>query len=78
MTLSATTEADVSGPKHSSQIEITPAMVTAAAEVVLSRCGDEYCTMDWAMPIAEAILESALSGEGPLTASMRAFESKTE
>lgn len=41
--------------------DITPAMVEAAAEVILSRAGDEWTRIDWAMRIAEAALEAAFA-----------------
>lgn len=42
------------------EIEITPQMIEAAAEVILSRAGDEWARIDWATRIAEAALEAAL------------------
>jgi hypothetical protein len=41
------------------ECEITPKMVEAAAEVILSRAGDEWTRIDWAARIAEAALEAA-------------------
>lgn len=41
-------------------VAVTPEMVSAAALVIRSRCGDEYATEQWSIEIAEACLAAAM------------------
>lgn len=38
----------------------TPAMIEAAATVIMERCGESRSTMNWAREVAETVLTAAL------------------